>query len=314
VGEISGVGGQSQGQFVVCVQGGRVVHFLSVQESSHTNVAGAISDAAAHAQIEAKPVDIATLRGATVLPEPAAVIALPVFNEASTIRATLAEVMPFAAARPELRFVFVDDGSSDGTAGAISDAMRSGMDVKGPVNVALRSLGANGGKGRAIARAAAECDAPLFVFMDGDLAYALSHIDALLTGLKTHDVVIGSRALVAGEDLEVSGLRRVMGAGFNAIARGLLGLPYRDTQAGLKGFRTDAAREIFRRVTLHGFAFDAEALFIARQLGYTVMQVPAHVSAEHRAKKSKVNLAMDPPKMLAELAGIRVKGMMGRYR
>jgi glycosyltransferase involved in cell wall biosynthesis len=287
---------------------------LSVQESSNINAAGAISDAAAHAQIEAKPVDIATLRGAMVLPEPAAVIALPVFNEASTIRATLAEVMPFASARPELRFVFVDDGSSDGTAGAISDAMRSGMDVKGPVNVGLRSLGANGGKGRAIARAAAECDAPLFIFMDGDLAYALSHIDALLTGLKTHDVVIGSRALVAGEDLEVSGLRRVLGAGFNAIARGLLGLPYRDTQAGLKGFRTDAAREIFRRVTLNGFAFDAEALFIARELGYTVTEVPAHVSAEHRAKKSKVNLAMDPPRMLAELAGIRVKGIVGRYR
>ena len=287
---------------------------MCVQESSKTNAAGATTSAISHAQIEAKPVDIATLRGATVLPEPVAVIALPVFNEASTIRATLAEVMPFAALRPELRFVFVDDGSSDGTAGAISDAMRSGMDVKRPVNVALRSLGANGGKGRAIARAAAECDAPLFIFMDGDLAYALSHIDALLTGMKTHDVVIGSRALVPGEDLEVSGLRRVLGAGFNAIARGLLGLPYRDTQAGLKGFRTHAAREIFKRVTLNGFAFDAEALFIARELGYSVTEIPAHVSAEHRAKKSKVNLAMDPPKMLLELAGIRVKSIVGRYR
>lgn len=259
-------------------------------------------------------VDIAALRGGSVLPDAQAQIALPVYNEASTIRATLEQVMPFAATRPQLRFVFVDDGSSDGTAGAIADAMRGGIDVQGPVNVGLRSLGANGGKGRAIARAAAECDAPLFIFMDGDLAYSLSHLDALLTALKTHDVVIGSRALVPGEDLEVSGLRRAMGAGFNAIARGLLGLPYRDTQAGLKGFRTRAAREIFKRVTLNGFAFDAEALFIARQLGYTIAEVPAHVSAEHRAKKSKVNLAMDPPKMLAELAGIRVKGMLGRYR
>ncbi|MBU6413646.1 MAG: glycosyltransferase [Planctomycetes bacterium] len=266
------------------------------------------------AQIEAKVVEVSRLRGATVLPEPVAQIALPVYNEASTIRATLEQLIPFAAKRPELRFVFVDDGSADGTAGAIADAMRSGIDIKGPVNVALRRLGANGGKGRAIARAVTECDAPLFIFMDGDLAYSLSHLDALLTGLKTHDVVIGSRALVPGEDLEVSGLRRVLGAGFNAIARGLLGLPYRDTQAGLKGFRTDAAREIFKRVTLSGFAFDAEALFIARQLGYTITEVPAHVSAEHRAKKSKVNLAMDPPKMLAELAGIRIKGLLGQYR
>lgn len=302
------------GSVKVCVRGDDVVHLSSVQGSSKTNAAGATTSAISHAQIEAKPVDIATLRGASILPEPRAQVALPVFNEASTIRATLEQVIPFALARPELRFVFVDDGSSDGTAGAISDAMRSGMDVKGPVNVALRSLGANGGKGRAIARAAAECDAPLFIFMDGDLAYSLSHLDALLAGLKSYDVVIGSRALVPGEDLEVSGLRRVLGAGFNAIARGLLGLPYRDTQAGLKGFRTDAAREIFKRVTLNGFAFDAEALFIARQLGYTVAEVPAHVSAEHKAKKSKVNLAMDPPKMLAELAGIRVKGMLGRYR
>lgn len=311
---ISGLAAASQCPCRHGVGVGLVVHLVCVHESAKTNAAGVMTDAVAHAQIEAKVMEVGRLRGATVLPEPEAVIALPVFNEASTIRATLEQVMPFAAMRPELRIVFVDDGSSDGTAGAISDAMRSGIDVKGPVNVGLRSLGVNGGKGRAIARAAAECDAPLFIFMDGDLAYALSHIDALLTGLKTHDVVIGSRALVPGEDLEVSGLRRVMGAGFNAIARGLLGLPYRDTQAGLKGFRTDAAREIFKRVTLNGFAFDAEALFIARQLGYTITEVPAHVSAEHRAKKSKVNLAIDPPKMLAELAGIRIKGVLGQYR
>jgi glycosyltransferase involved in cell wall biosynthesis len=287
-------------------------------DAAFNSTHGSASAAAAHVttgvQIEAKPVEIATLRGASILPEPLAQIALPVYNEASTIRATLEQVIPFANKHPELRFVFVDDGSSDGTAGAIADAMRSGLDVRGPVNVGLRSLGANGGKGRAIARAAAECDAPLFIFMDGDLAYSLLHIDALLAALKTHDVVIGSRALVPGEDLEVSGLRRVLGAGFNAIARSLLGLPYRDTQAGLKGFRTPAAREIFKRVTLNGFAFDAEAIFIARRLGYSIAEVPAQVSAEHRAKKSKVNLALDPPKMLMELAGIRIKGLLGQYR
>ena len=45
-----------------------------------------------------------------------------------------------------------------------------------------------------------------------------------------------------------------------------------DTQAGLNCMRGEAARPVYARTTLYDFAFDVEALFIARQLGYRIVE------------------------------------------
>ena len=59
--------------------------------------------------------------------------------------------------------------------------------------------------------------------------------------------------------------RRLASRLFNRAIRLLLGLPFGDTQCGLKGFRRYAALEVFGRARLDGFAFDAEVLFLARR-------------------------------------------------
>ncbi len=48
----------------------------------------------------------------------------------------------------------------------------------------------------------------------------------------------------------------------------------RDTQCGFKLFRRDVAREVFSRTTVDRFAFDVEALLLARRLGYRIAEVP----------------------------------------
>jgi dolichyl-phosphate beta-glucosyltransferase len=108
-------------------------------------------------------------------------------------------------------------------------------------------------------------------------------------------------------------LRRVLGWTFNKIARTILWMPYRDTQAGLKAFRLDAARRIFALQRVPGFSFDAELIFIARRLGYSVGEIPARVSDTHSYKISKVNLAREPFRMLRELVRIRGNALLGRY-
>ena len=263
--------------------------------------------------VEVKPVDVASLRGGPLTIAPDTTVALPVFNEASTIRSTLNAIIPFSDAHPQFEFVFVDDGSHDGTPGAISDLISSRQDLRRPKRISLLECKVNGGKGRAISTALELTRSDYFCFLDGDLAYSLDHLLKLRAALQTSQVVIGSRALIAGEDLEVRFTRRVLGRGFNRIARSLLGLPFRDTQAGLKGFRTADARAIFSRLHLTGFAFDAEALYIAHHLGMSIAEIPAHVSEHHRAKQSNVNLITEPPKMLAQLAGIRLRGIQGKY-
>ena len=54
----------------------------------------------------------------------------------------------------------------------------------------------------------------------------------------------------------------------------ITGLPFQDTQCGFKLFKSSAAREIFTRQQLDGFGFDVEVVFIARKLGYRVLEVP----------------------------------------
>ena len=47
-----------------------------------------------------------------------------------------------------------------------------------------------------------------------------------------------------------------------------------DTQCGFKAFRREAAQAIFSRQRLEGWAFDAELLYLAGKLGFSVRQVP----------------------------------------
>jgi dolichyl-phosphate beta-glucosyltransferase len=75
-----------------------------------------------------------------------------------------------------------------------------------------------------------------------------------------------------------------------------------DTQCGLKGFRRQAARELFSRSRLNGFAFDVEVLLLAQRLGLAVAEVP--VRAQVR-RGSKVRVLLDGRRMLAEVWAIR---------
>jgi len=68
-------------------------------------------------------------------------------------------------------------------------------------------------------------------------------------------------------------LRESAGKLFNLAARLATGLPFRDTQCGFKLFETRAAREIFRRQRIERFGFDVEALYLARRLGYSVVEI-----------------------------------------
>jgi len=49
-----------------------------------------------------------------------------------------------------------------------------------------------------------------------------------------------------------------------------------DTQNGFKAFTAQAAKHIFSQITIRGWAFDIEALALARKFGYRIGIVPIH--------------------------------------
>jgi len=244
-------------------------------------------------------------------------IVLPVYNEGEHAEHVANQVLAFAATQPRYHFLFVSDGSRDGTPRAILNvidrARESSPDAA--ARVRLIAYRANAGKGWAVGRGVLEAqggDDDLVIFTDGDLAYSLDHLPRLEEALATHDVAIGTRRDEGGQ-VGAHTMRRWMGWTFNRIARFALGRSYTDTQAGLKGFRLRAARAIFPSLRVSNFSFDVELLYLAHRLGFSIAEVPAQVSSFHRHKSSNVSLLRDPLRMLMSLAAIRLNGARGVY-
>jgi hypothetical protein len=221
-------------------------------------------------------------------------VILPCYNEARRLPATLQAFLAHLSSVPgEVEILVVDDGSTDATVAAAEAA------AGGDPRVRVIRTGPNRGKGFAVRVGMLAAAGDRVVFTDADGSYGPDEVDRVARALAGAPVAIGTRdPAEAGERLA----RRVASGVFNGAVRALLGLPFGDTQCGLKGFRRDAARAVFGRARLDGFAFDAEALVLARRLGLAVAEVP--VRAQERAG-SKVRVLADGPRMLAELWAVR---------
>lgn len=213
------------------------------------------------------------------------------------------EVARWLARHPAACAVFVDDGSRDGTPEAIERACQGCSEAP----IRLHRSPHNRGKGAVVREAMLASRAEIICFTDGDLAYSLDHVDRLIEALERPgvDVAIGSRALVTDGVPRPSWRRRLSGWIFNLAARMVLRLPYSDTQAGLKGFRAPAAKRIFARSRVDGFAFDAELLYLAQREQLRIVEIPARVAPEHAAAGSSVSLLVDPWRMFAALLRVR---------
>ncbi len=101
-----------------------------------------------------------------------------------------------------------------------------------------------------------------------------------------------------------------MGKTFPLLVRMLI-LPYfKDTQCGFKLFRTDIAKEIFSKQKIKGFAFDVEALFLAKKYGYKIAEVPVIWIDQ---KGSTVHPLRDAAKMMIDILRIKYYDLIGEY-
>lgn len=235
-------------------------------------------------------------------------VILPIYNEAGIAGEVVSAVHGFSALHPQYHFFFIDDGSDDGT----DTIVRTEIDRLGNKALSCFHHQRNQGKGAAIRTGFAMAEAEALCFMDADLAYSLEHLTLMEEGLRTHDVVIGSRKL--NPAITRPSLRRhILGESYNRLSRLLLNLPFQDTQAGMKGFRLQAARRLFEKSSFDGFGFDVELLFLARRWGMSIGEIPARVDDRHSYKKGKLKLVKDSAVMFLNLLQIRWKDLTGSY-
>ena len=235
-------------------------------------------------------------------------IIIPAYNEVALIASTLDGLQNYLSARPEqFEIIVIDDGSQDKTVVSIQAwKNRSGTDLRLLVNQQ------NMGKGFSIRRGVLESRGRYLIFIDADLPYELYAIDDFLKALRNGcDLAIGSRVLPGSEVKGVPAVRYAAGQVFSWMVQAVLfkGLP--DTQCGFKSFTSDAAKEIFRRLTIGGFGFDVEMLFVARKLKFAIQPIAVHM-IEHR-HRSRVRLFIDSLKMFSNLFMVRWMDWQGKY-
>jgi dolichyl-phosphate beta-glucosyltransferase len=237
-------------------------------------------------------------------------IVIPAFNEAQRLPSTLASIGSYLAKKQgfQAEIVVVDDGSSDDTRRAAESYSQEGLSVRVLANPGNR------GKGYSVRHGMLEATGDWILFTDADLSAPIEEMDKLLWEARRLDaeVVIGSRALDRSLiGVHQSAFREQAGRVFNLMLRIITGLPFWDTQCGFKLFSKRAAREIFPRLRIEGFGFDAEALFIARKLGFKTLEIP--VRWDH-VEGTKVSMHRDSMNMFLDLIRIRINQIKGLYR
>jgi SAM-dependent methyltransferase len=232
---------------------------------------------------------------------------VPAYNETKRLPATLAhavQALPRLVAESEI--IVVDDGSTDETA-AVAAAYAS------PVPLRVVRLPRNRGKGAAVAAGVAAARHPFVAFTDADCPYDLALLRPMLEALAGGDVdvAIGARELAESEINRGYGfLRQLSGRTFSVMTHVALGLPFRDSQCGLKAFHTAVARRLFAMRTVDGFGFDFEILTAALRNGLRVQRFPVRLTHND---DSRIELVRDSLRMARDLWRVRQKLRAGFY-
>ncbi len=226
-------------------------------------------------------------------------VVIPAYNEKKRIAQSVDRILDFLGkqAWPH-EVIIVDDGSRDG--------MTARLKAKFNHQPGLRILHnlRNRGKGASIRRGMAAARGALILFTDADLSTPIEELVPLKRAIEAGaDVAIASRDL-PGAVVEVAQplYRELMGKSFNVLVQ-LLVLPgIHDTQCGFKLFRRALARKVFQHITITGFGFDVEALFVAKKMGAVIKEVPVRW---RNALGSKVSPLKDALRMFVDLFLVR---------
>lgn len=237
-------------------------------------------------------------------------VVVPAYNEESRLLATLRCIRAYLAGRQgKSEVIVVSDGSTDGTVALAERFAEEHRDL--PVRV-IR-FDKNQGKGAAVKRGVLAAVGEWVAICDADLRHGFTEITRLENAVGSGaDMAIASRWHLEHRKRHVQPMhRRISGMIFNAATRYLLGLPFRDTQCGLKLLKRSAAVPLLSAQRIRRWAFDCELLLLSARNGLRVAEVP--VEFEHDYNNSHFRPLRDSLRTARELLQIVRNQRRGAY-
>jgi len=204
-------------------------------------------------------------------------ILLPTFNEESTIRNTIDDIMEFA---PDSNILVIDSHSTDRT-----------TEIAGGMGATVISIPGRG-KGRAVRTALKEVilpcyKTPCYIMLDSDFTYPAQYIPRMIAMLdKGADVVMGYRRYKSPGSMTF-----VNNLGNKALSF-LAGMLYDywvpDVCTGMWGFRREALERF--SLTSNGFTLEADLFGNAMKTKCKVRQLPISYRARPDGSHAKLKV------------------------
>jgi len=226
-------------------------------------------------------------------------IVIPAYNEALRIGDTLDRIGDYLkSCGYSSEIIVVDDGSHDDTEKIVRKTAEKHSAI------VLLQNGMNKGKGYSVKRGVLSSRGRFVLMSDADLSTPIEEIGKLFKELEEgYDIAIGSRSVSGSKVLKrQTWYRQLMGKIFNKIVQAIAVSGIRDTQCGFKLFKGDAARMVFARLRIERFAFDVEALYLAKKMGFRIREAPV---VWVNSPDSKVSIFRDSLRMMRDLLKIR---------
>lgn len=231
-------------------------------------------------------------------PTPDLSIIIPAYREAKRLPTTLQTIYQYLCRRDSSHeIIVVDDGSPDETAFVC-------LSLGIPTLRVVRLL-ENRGKGAALRVGVLTSHGRRVLLTDADLSTPIEELEKLEPLLQQAPLVLGSRARPDSRvEIHQPWYREQMGRTFNLFLRllGLTRIP--DTQCGFKLLDGPIARELFSELTIDGFAYDVELLWLAKQRGFPFVDVGVRWI---NSPDSRVHPIRDAARMIFDVLRLRFR-------
>ena len=193
----------------------------------------------------------------------------PTYNEIKNIKSLVKQIFDLD---PGYHLLIVDDNSPDGTAKKVKELQSTYP------NLHLEERPGKAGLGTAYLfgfKWALENNYDHIVQMDADLSHDPNDVPRLVSRLKDHDLVIGSR-YVNGVSVVNWPIRRlILSYGANMYSRFITGMPINDGTGGFKAWRGTLLNDIeLKKVRSQGYSFQIEMNFRSWRLGARIREEP----------------------------------------
>ena len=235
-------------------------------------------------------------------------IIFPLYNESGRLKYCFDDIEKFNIKKKikSLEYIFVDDGSTDGSSQIIKKFINKKKKEKKNIKYKLLKISKNKGKGNALSKGVKAASKNWILTIDTDISVSISELN---NWFKKKNIKFYNNIFFGSRNLKKSIVkfeyhRKLIGIVFIFLTKFFFNIKLNDTQCGFKLYPKKVAKKIFNSLTDKGFAHDIEIVLLAKKYNVEISEMP--VTWVHK-NNSKINFLKDSLNIFFSLKKIKEK-------